>query len=157
MCGMSVERLPIGQLLVNLLRIFRADLAARGEGGTGVEGIRPGHLHVFGSIKADGSRLTDLAESAGLSLSAMAELVDSLQALGYVERRPDPDDGRAKLVRLTKAGRAAIGEGRRLIGEIEADWGDAIGRKRYDELCDSLQRLLDELEPSVREGYRPGA
>jgi DNA-binding MarR family transcriptional regulator len=87
----------------------------------------------------------------------MAELVDSLQALGYVERRPDPDDGRAKLVRLTKTGREAIGEGRRLIGEIETEWGDAIGKKRYAELCDSLQRLLDELEPSVREGYRPGA
>jgi DNA-binding MarR family transcriptional regulator len=87
----------------------------------------------------------------------MAELVDSLQALGYVERLPDPDDGRAKLVRLTEAGRAAIGEGRRLIGEIEADWGDAVGKKRYAELCDSLQKLLDELEPSVREGYRPGA
>jgi hypothetical protein len=44
-----------------------------------------------------------------------------------------------------------------LIGGIEADWGEAIGKKRYAELCDSLQRLLDELEPSVREGYRPGA
>jgi DNA-binding MarR family transcriptional regulator len=154
---MTEERLPIGQLLVNLLRIFRADLAARGEGGAAVAGIRPGHLHVFGSIKAEGSRLTDLAESAGLSLSAMAELVDSLQALGYVERRPDPADGRAKLVRLTAAGRKAIGEGRRLIGKIEADWGDAIGSKCYAALCESMQELLDELEPSVREGYRPGA
>ena len=101
----AADRLPIGQLLGNLIRLFRAELATRGDGGAAVEGIRPAHLQVFGSIKADGSRLTDLAESAGLSLSAMAELVDSLQALGYLERRPDPADGRAKLVCLTEAGR----------------------------------------------------
>ena len=152
-----MERLPIGQLLGNLIRLFRAELASRGDGGAGVEGIRPAHLQVFGSIKADGSRLTELAESSGLSLSAMAELVDSLQALGYLERRPDPADGRAKLVCLTEAGRGAIGEGRRLIAGIEADWGDAIGERRFTELCDSLQSLLDELDPDVRKGYRAGA
>jgi DNA-binding MarR family transcriptional regulator len=154
---MTVERLPIGQLLANLIRLFRAELASRGEGGAGVERIRPAHLQVFGSIKAEGSRLTELAESSGLSLSAMAELVDSLQALGYLERRPDPADGRAKLVCLTEAGRGAIGEGRKLIAGIEADWGDAIGERRFAELCDSLQSLLDELDPEVRKGYRAGA
>jgi DNA-binding MarR family transcriptional regulator len=152
----SAERLPIGQLLVNLLRLFRADLAAHGEGGAGFEGIRPAHLQVFGTIKADGSRLTDLAESSGLSLSAMAELVDGLQGLGYLERRPDPDDGRAKLVCLTDAGRAAIGEGRRLIAGIERDWGEALGAERFAQLCDSMQELLDQLDPGVRAGYRAG-
>ncbi len=157
MWAMTVERLPIGQLLGNLIRLFRAELASRGEGGAEVEGIRPAHLQVFGSIKADGSRLTELADSSGLSLSAMAELVDSLQGLGYLERRPDPADGRAKLVCLTETGRGAIGEGRRLIAGIEADWGEAIGERRFLELCDSLQALLDELDPDVRKGYRAGA
>src|ERR1700761_8616820 len=96
--------LPIGQLLTNLLRLFRAELAERGDGSAGTEGIRPAHLQVFGVIKADGTRLTDLAASAGMSLSAMAELVDALEQLGYVERRPDPRDGRAKLVCLTDSG-----------------------------------------------------
>ena len=84
------ERLPVGQLLGNLIRLFRSELAVRGEASAGVEGIRPAHLQVFGSIKASGSRLTDLASSSGLSLSAMAELVDRLEQLGYLERRPDP-------------------------------------------------------------------
>ncbi len=152
-----MERLPIGQLLANLIRLFRLELASRGEGGAGVEGIRPAHLQVFGSIKSGGSRLTELAESSGLSLSAMAELVDGLQSLGYLERRPDPADGRAKLVCLTEAGRGAIGEGRRLIAGIEADWGEAIGERRFAELCDSLQSLLDALEPDIRKHYRAGA
>jgi hypothetical protein len=62
--------------------------------------------------------------------------------------------------RLTVSGPDPEGTRRRedrLIGGIEADRGDAIGSERYAELCDSPQRLLDELEPSVREGYRPGA
>lgn len=123
----------------------------------GFEGIRPAHLQIFGAIKADGSRLTDLAETSGLSLSATAELVDSLQVLGYLERRPDPGDGRAKLVCLTDAGREAIDEGRRLIAGIEAEWGEALGARQFAQLCDSMQALLDQLEPGVRAGYRAGA
>jgi DNA-binding MarR family transcriptional regulator len=153
----AAERMPIGQLLANLLRLFRAELATRADGAAAVEGIRPAHLQVFGSIKVDGSRLTDLAESSGLSLSAMAELVDSLQALGYLERRPDPADGRAKLVCLTESGRVAIDIGRASIAEIEAAWAEGIGADRFAALADSLQALLDQLDPDVRANYRAGA
>jgi DNA-binding MarR family transcriptional regulator len=147
------ERMPIGQLLGNLIRLFRSELALRGEAFAGVEGIRPAHLQVFGSIKASGSRLTDLASSSGLSLSAMAELVDGLEQLGHLERRPDPSDGRAKLICLTERGWQAIREGRHLIAEIEVDWGEALGESDFDSLCRNLQRLVDVLDPSVREQY----
>jgi DNA-binding MarR family transcriptional regulator len=148
------ERLPIGQLLVKLLRLFRAELAARGEGTAEVEGIRPAHLQVFGSIKAGGSRLTDLARSADLSLSSAAELVDDLEALGYLERRPDPSDGRAKLVSLTERGWDAMRSGRAVIGRIETDWAGRIGEKRYADLIAALQDLLDALDPAIRRNYR---
>jgi DNA-binding MarR family transcriptional regulator len=146
-------RLPLGQLLGNLLRLFRAELAERGEGTASVSGIRPAHLQVFGTIKADGTRLTELASAAGLSLSAMAELVDGLEHLGYLERRADPSDGRAKLVCLTERGWDAIREGRRLISAIERDWATALGEDSFEVLCRELQRLLDVLDPDVREQY----
>jgi DNA-binding MarR family transcriptional regulator len=151
-----LERLPVGQLLANLVRLFRAELAERGESSSGVEGIRPAHLQVFGVIKAEGTRLTDLAGWADMSLSAMAELVDGLEQLGYVERRPDPRDGRAKLVRLTDSGWRAMHEGRRLITQIEGDWGEALGPDRFASLCSELQALLDLLDPAIREQYVPG-
>jgi DNA-binding MarR family transcriptional regulator len=147
-------RLPIGQLLGNLTRIFRAELAARGEGATGVEGIRPAHLQIFGTIKADGSRLTDLARAADLSLSSAAELVDDLAELGYLERRTDPTDGRAKLVTLTDRGWAAMRTGREIIAGIERDWADRVGKESFDELLAGLQGLLDALDPAVRRTYR---
>jgi len=147
------ERLPIGQLLVNLLRLFRAELAARGEAGANVDGIRPAHLQVFGVIKADGSRLTDLADSAGLSLSSMAELVDDLESLGYVQRQPDPSDRRAKLVGLTPSGWRAIKTGRAIIEQIEHDWGSRIGHQRFATMCRSMQDLLDGLDREIRRDY----
>lgn len=147
-------RLPVGQLLVNLTRLFRAELAERGEGAAEVEGIRPAHLQVFGTIKAGGSRLTDLARGADLSLSATAELVDDLEALGYLERRSDPSDGRAKLVSLTDRGWDAVRSGRTAIAAIEADWGARIGEERFGQLLATLQELLDALDPGVRKGYR---
>jgi DNA-binding MarR family transcriptional regulator len=152
-----IQRLPVGQLLGNLLRLFRAELAERGEISTGVDGIRPAHLQVFAVIKAEGSRLTDLSSSADMSLSAMAELIDGLEQLGYVERRPDARDRRAKLVCLTESGWRAIHEGRRLIAQIEGDWGDALGTDRFASLCLELQTLLDLLDPTVRERYVPGS
>lgn len=149
----SNPRLPVGQLLVNLLRLFRAELAARGEAREGVQGIRPAHLQVFGSIKRDGSRLSELAGSAGLSLSAMAELVDDLEALGYVTRRPDPADGRAKLIRLTEQGWGAIAAGRAIIERIETSWATAVGHERFETLCSTMQDLLDALDPRVTQQY----
>jgi DNA-binding MarR family transcriptional regulator len=147
------ERLPIGQLAGNVVRLFRAELAARGATLDGVAGIRPAHLQVFGTIKAEGTRLSDLANWSNMSLSSMAELVDDLERLGYLERRPDPRDGRAKLVCLTDTGWGAIRTGRRVIEQIEADWGQRLGEPRFQELCQALQALIDELDPHVRQNY----
>ena len=148
------DRLPVGQLLTNLLRVFRTELTVRIEGSPAVAGLRPAHLPIFGTIKADGSRLTDLANRADLSLSAAAELIDDLQAKGYVERRPDPSDRRAKLVCLTDRGWEAMRAAREAIASIEAEWGSRLGDRRYSELTAELQALLDELDPAVRRGYK---
>jgi DNA-binding MarR family transcriptional regulator len=147
------ERLPIGQLLVNLLRLFRVELAALGEAAMDVDGIRPAHLQVFAVIKADGSRLTNLADSAGLSLSSMAELIDDLESLGYVQRQPDPSDRRAKLVALTPSGWRAIKTGRAIIEKIEYDWGSRIGHQQFTAMCRTMQDLLDELDQEIRRDY----
>ena len=147
------ERLRIGQLLGNLMRLFRSELAEHGAILEGVAGIRPAHLQVFGTIKADGTRLTDLAAWSNMSLSSMAELVDDLERLGYLERRPDPDDRRAKLVSLTGTGWQAIRQGRHVIESIESDWASRLGEERFESLCQSLQALINALDPRVSQTY----
>jgi DNA-binding MarR family transcriptional regulator len=113
---------------------------------------------VFGNIKADGTRPTDLAAWAGMARPSMAELVDELEADGLLERRPDPSDGRAKLVLLTSAGWDAIRTGRAIIAGIEADYARRIGVERFETMCLALQDLLDDLNGTpVRGAPEPGA
>src|SRR5436190_1632860 len=70
---------------------------ARGE-----TGLRPKHGAVIANIDSGGTRPSVLAARAGMARPAMGELVDELEAAGYVQRVPDPDDRRAKLIRPTK-------------------------------------------------------
>lgn len=135
------------------MRLFREALYRRTIE-RGFTDIRPAHLHVFGSIKAEGSRLTDLADWTNMGRSSMAELIDDLEAKGYVERRPDPSDGRAKLICLTDHGWRTMRAGRKVIEEIEADYAERIGPERFEAMCRELESLLDQLDPSILARYR---
>ncbi len=142
------ERLHIGQLLVHLTRLFQSELYARLQQ-AGLEEARVPHTHVTAYIKADGSRLTDLAAQARMTRPAMAELVDDLERLGIIERRPDPSDGRAKLICLTDAGWEAMRTGRRVITDLETEYAGLIGTERFEQTCQGMQALLDALNRQV--------
>jgi DNA-binding MarR family transcriptional regulator len=81
-----------------------------------------------------------------MTLPAMSELVDDLQRIGIVERRPDPSDGRAKLICLTEAGWEAMRTGRRVIAEIEAGYAELVGAKRFEAAAETLNELLMRLD-----------
>ena len=140
------DRLAIGQLLVRLLRLFRDDLASPAAQG-GYSDIREPHYQIFGNIRMGGIRLTELASRAQLSLAATSELVNDLETLGYLTRRPDPADGRAKLIDLTKRGQSLLGDAGDRVADIEGRWSDTVGASRFDEMCTTMQRLLDEFDP----------
>ena len=140
------DRLAIGQLLVRLLREFRDDLAApRAEAGYG--DVREPHFQIFGNIRTGGIRLTELAERAQLSLAATSELVNDLVELGDLTRRPDPADGRAKLIELTERGRGLMAVAGDRVAEIESRWAALAGERNFEQMCRTMQRLLDELDP----------
>jgi len=140
------NRLAIGQLLVRLLREFRDDLAApRADAGYG--DVREPHFQVFGNIRSGGVRLTELAERAQLSLAATSELVNDLADLGYLTRRPDPADGRAKLIELTKRGNDLMADAGDRVVAIERRWAALVGERNFAQMCRTMQRLLDELDP----------
>jgi DNA-binding MarR family transcriptional regulator len=144
----SGSRLPIGQLLVRMLRRFRADLFQRGQE-AGYADIREAHLQVFGNIDWSGTRLTDLAARANMTRPSMAELVDDLERVGYLERRPDPIDGRAKLICLTRAGRRVVSQALRAVRDIERGYAQEVGPERFEAMCLTLQALV---EPRAGEG-----
>ncbi len=102
---------------------------------------KPKHSAVFAQISPDGSRLTELSRKANMSPQAMGELVDELVDMGYVVRQPDPNDGRAKLIVLTKRGWNAVAAGRQTIEGIEKQVTEILGEHGHRE----LRRLLSEL------------
>jgi DNA-binding MarR family transcriptional regulator len=97
-------------------------------------------------IKAEGSRLTDLAAQARMTLPAMSELVDDLQRIGVVERRPDASDGRAKLICLTELGWDAMRTGREAIAGIETDYAQLVGPAQFEAAAETLSELLQALD-----------
>ena len=112
--------------------------------------VRAPHGLVLQYLDDAGTRVSVLAERAQITKQSMAELVAHLERHGYVERVPDPADGRAKLVRATDRGRAvfavardvAAAHERRLEAELGA--GDVA----------ALRALLERLSAALRS---PGA
>ena len=100
---------------------------------------------MFGGIDPEsGSRLTELAERAMMTKQTVGEVVSDLEQRGYVERVPDPEDGRAKIIRLTSKGSEAYIAGRRLIDELERDWAERFGGDRVAALREVLEAVHAE-------------
>ena len=104
---------------------------------------KPSHSAVFAQIDPEGSRLTELARGANMSPQAMGELVDELEELGYVVRRPDPSDRRAKLITLTPRGRECISAGLATIDGLEERISSVLGERGHRQLRTMLTKLLD--------------
>jgi DNA-binding MarR family transcriptional regulator len=121
---------------------LNAAVAARGH-----EDARPALSVVLQHVRDDGSRVTEIAERAQLTKQTVVYLVNELERLGYVERVPDPADGRAKLVRPTERGQDAVAEARRVAAEIEAEWTALLGEARMRRLRAALEDLHDALWP----------
>jgi DNA-binding MarR family transcriptional regulator len=141
---LPTDRLAIGQLLARLLRQFRTELFAPAAE-HGYLDLRQPHLHIFGNLGIDGVRLTDLAARAQLSLATTSELVSQLERLGYLERRPDPADGRAKLIFPSPRGRQVLDDAGDRVAQIEQHWAQLIGPDRFADTGRALQELLDKL------------
>lgn len=133
-------QLPLPALLMTAKHAAIDELHARlAEAGHGA--IREAHGCVFGFVQPEGSRLTWLAEQSGLTKQAVGETVDDLERLGYVQRVPDPSDGRAKIVRLTEKGAAARTLGRDILSEVEQRWADEIGEERLAAMREALEEI----------------
>lgn len=105
--------------------------------------VRPAHYAVFRYLGAEGSRVTELAEDARMTKQSMGELVVYLERRGYVERLPDPRDGRAKIVVFTEAGLRWTDAAVERVGEIEDALAERLGgQERLEKLAGALEEFL---------------
>ena len=103
---------------------------------------RPAHSAVMAHIDIKGgTRLTTIAARANITPQAVGELVDDLERLGYVIRRPDPDDRRAKRIVLTERGQACVAAALSTIATLEAELEGLLGSAELAQLHDMLGRI----------------
>jgi DNA-binding MarR family transcriptional regulator len=145
---MSIDHdTPRPPLMIRLLSVAFDDFCEGLEqrlADTPYNDIRISHGCVFGNIDPDGSRLTELAERARMTKQSVGEVTSDLEQRGYVERVPDPSDGRAKIIRLTERGRAAQALGIGLIDDLEQDWVERFGAERVAALREALEAITGE-------------
>ncbi len=111
----------------------------------GFDDLDEAHLNVFQYPGPQGARPTDLAARLRVSKQAVNYLLGELERLGYVERRPDPEDLRSKRVALTPRGVSMGLAMREAVGEVETAWAQELGPERFAQ----LRGLLLELNPLV--------
>ncbi len=138
----SPHGLPSSALLRTAYNALAARIFASVVSGTDFDDLRPSHGNAMEQLEIeDGLRLTDLAARAGITVQSMGELVDDLEVKGYVERRPDPGDRRAKRIYLTNRGLKNARVAKRVTAEVEDYLAELLGEQRYH----LLRRALEEI------------
>ncbi len=107
----------------------------------GYEDVNPAHVGLFRYPGLDGQRPSELADQLQITKQSVNDLLRHLEARGYLTREPDPDDGRARVVRLTAKGwqlqETVLGQAQAAERRI----ADTLGAPRYAQ----LQRALEDL------------
>jgi DNA-binding MarR family transcriptional regulator len=109
----------------------------------GFDDIAPRHGAVLAYLRADGIRATELARLSGQHKQVIGKHVDELEALGYVERLPDPDDRRAKLVVPTERGRAEMQTADAIMAEIAERHRRSLGPEAYARFLADFRRVVE--------------
>ena len=142
------KRASTGQLLLRAARLMNEEAVARIRE-AGQSNLRVGHMALFPHLDMAGNRLTELARRMGITKQGAGQIVSDLVEMGVVERRPDPSDGRARLICLTPEGERALHHGLSVLEGLEAELVSHIGGTAMDRLRGSLGRLLGALDATA--------
>jgi DNA-binding MarR family transcriptional regulator len=137
-----VGRDDLGFLLAKAMQRWNELLAER-FASAGYSDVRPSYGSVLLPLfEQDGLRMGELAERAHLSKQTMTEMVRRLERDGLVDRRTDPNDGRASLIFLTDRSRSFEPIAERVLGELNRLVRRRLPDDRVDELKAGLRELL---------------
>ncbi len=109
----------------------------------GFDELRLPHIAVLQFPGPDGVSPSTLAERACMSKQAMNQLLRSLESLGYIVRADDPENGRTRIIRFTKRGRAAYSRAVDILRDIEREWSAELGSRNFTQLKELLSRVWE--------------
>jgi DNA-binding MarR family transcriptional regulator len=122
-------------------RVFRTVTEA------GYGDVTVAQARLVARISSKGTRLTTLAEAAQVTKQTAGFLVDQLEKAGYVERVPDPADGRARLVKMTEKAKAVSTIANAEAAAVEQEWEKHLGKRRMTQLREALTKLREITDP----------
>src|SRR5438132_6625144 len=135
----------ISRLLVDAVRALEAEVgpALVDRGATE---LSPSQARALLLVDRTGTRLTELARRAGVTKQAMMQMIDDLQGIGCVRRTPDPEDARAKVVRLTAKGLRQRARARKALQTVESRLRRRLGPRKFEALRLTLEEVSAEEE-----------
>jgi DNA-binding MarR family transcriptional regulator len=133
-----------GQLFFRLWRASHTRIAAALES-IGLTPALFGVLNVLGA--RDGAIQQEIASSMGIDPSTMVSLIDDLERAGLAERRPHPEDRRAREVAITEKGRRTLERGRRMAMQVEDEVLGGLTDGERSQLLTLLRRALSSGPP----------
>jgi len=113
----------------------------------GYDDLPPSHVLLFRYPTIADLRPSELAEQMGMSKQGVNDLLRQLEAKGYIELRPDPADGRARLITLTDRGSMLMEAIRTAAKQVAAEWARCVGHEQFEALRGTLVRLTAEYGP----------
>ena len=87
---------------------------------------------------------TEIARLVGLDKTTMVTTVDELEAAGFVERILSPTDRRARVIRVTAAGKRKMAQARRIVEQLQDEVLDSLPAGERKALLSGLSRLVDD-------------
>jgi DNA-binding MarR family transcriptional regulator len=137
-----LDALPLPALLRAARQVFSREIrAALAE--ASCADLPPNGPFVLGAIARTGAPLADVIRQLGVSKQTAGQLVDTLVARGYLDRRPDPADRRRAMLSLTSRGEAAAGEISDAVAQVEASLAERVGERRMMYTRQTLAALVE--------------
>ena len=101
------------------------------------------HINLTRNLDEDGTRLTELARRASMTKQSMSELVDQVMHVGLIEKRPDPTDGRARLIFFTEKGFVWLEAFQQSLEIAEQEMREEMGSTMVDLMVDVLAKYVE--------------
>jgi len=111
----------------------------------GYAGLKLSFHTVLSNMVFTGTRLVDIAEINGMTKQTIGQIANEIEELGYIQRIPDPHDGRAKNLVFTERGEQLIHDSIAMVGEVEAEFAHMIGEEKILQLGALLAELSDKI------------
>lgn len=135
------------QLLLRSTRLVSTLLEAELER-RGYDDIRLSHSVLIANLDLAGNSITEVADRAQMTKQSMGLLAEELEELGYLTRRIDPNDARARVLCFTARGRRLLFDSLKIIEKIERDAAARLGKETMDGLRLGLQAFLEQIDRS---------